>query len=228
VEFRAKRIGWKGRADLLLLTESACEIVDFKTGAEAEEHTFQLQVYALLWSRDEELNPSGRLADKLTLAYNGCDVMVDAPTESQLQALEREVIARRTAARRAVEAAPPEARPAANSCRYCAVRQLCDSYWSRETQRSLTTALERPEAPFSDFDLTITGRHGPSSWDAQLIMSRDLPAGRRVVLRVSDRDPGLQVGQRVRILGAHVADVPDEKQQITVVTMGSSSEAYLV
>lgn len=36
VELRAKIIGWKGKADLLVLADAACEITDFKTGTADE------------------------------------------------------------------------------------------------------------------------------------------------------------------------------------------------
>jgi hypothetical protein len=46
-ELRAKSIGWKGKADLLVLADDACEITDFKTGAADEAHKFQVRVYAM-------------------------------------------------------------------------------------------------------------------------------------------------------------------------------------
>jgi len=59
VELRAKSIGWKGKADLLVVGDDACEITDFKTGAADEAHKFQVRVYAVLWRLDDQLNPSG-------------------------------------------------------------------------------------------------------------------------------------------------------------------------
>jgi hypothetical protein len=111
VELRATRIGWKGKADLLTLSEQACEITDFKTGAPNEAHNFQLQVYALLWSLDDELNPTGRLVDRLVVAYEGGDVEVAPPTIAQLAEFQRDLIARGAAAQASLSARPPEARP---------------------------------------------------------------------------------------------------------------------
>jgi hypothetical protein len=69
LELRVPRIGWHGVADLLLLSNNSCSIVDFKTGEPDDSHRFQLRVYALLWSRDVDLNPAGRKVDRLTLSY---------------------------------------------------------------------------------------------------------------------------------------------------------------
>src|SRR5262249_34384015 len=98
LELRVPRIGWRGITDLLILSDDSCEIVDFKIGAPDEEHRFQLRVYALLWSRDSELNPTGRLVDKLTLSYSGGDVRIDPPTSADLDALENELVRRRCGA----------------------------------------------------------------------------------------------------------------------------------
>src|SRR5262245_23729801 len=84
VELRAKKIGWKGKADLLVVTDDACEITDFKTGAADEAHKFQVRMYAVLWCLDDELNPTGRAVDRLVLAYEGCDVDVAPPNAADL------------------------------------------------------------------------------------------------------------------------------------------------
>src|SRR5439155_4252047 len=140
VELRAPRIGWRGTADLLTISEASCEIVDFKTGAKDDAHRFQVRVYALLWSRDAELNPSARAADRLTLSYRTGEVPVDALATAELDALERELVDRRHAAVKALSTNPPPARPNAENCRYCAVRHMCDEYWRPATMRALAAA----------------------------------------------------------------------------------------
>ena len=91
---RAPNMGWKGKADLLTCSRYSCEIVDFKTGVADDSHRFQLQVYAVLWSRDQNLNPNGRLATQLTLAYPTGDVDVAVPSPPAFAALERDLFAR--------------------------------------------------------------------------------------------------------------------------------------
>ena len=183
IELRAEEIGWKGKADLIALSSDACEITDFKTGAPDEGHGFQIQVYALLWSRDAELNPDRRRADRLLLAYDGGVIEIAAPTESELDELEILLRARRDAAHEAVSHHPPEARPDPKNCRYCGVRQLCDEYWTAETQRRMVQ--EGEDRRFGDVEVTVTGRHGPSSWDARVELSRDIPTGKSAVIRTS-------------------------------------------
>lgn len=225
IELRAEGIGWKGKADLLVLSSDACEITDFKTGAPDEEHPFQIRVYALLWSRDAELNPDRRLADRLILAYESGDVEVAAPTEWELDDLEVRLVVRREAAYQAVSRHPPEARPGVESCRYCAVRQLCVEYWTPETQCRMSK--EGEDRRFGDVAVTITGRHGPSSWDARVEVSRDLDPGKVAVIRASG-DLELRAGDRLRFLDAAVTVDEEDHSQPAVITLGALSEAYAV
>jgi hypothetical protein len=225
IDLRAEQIGWKGKADLLVLSPDACEITDFKTGALAEEHQFQIRVYALLWSRDANLNPDRRRADRLILAYGSGDVEVAAPTESELDEFEALLVARREAAHQAVSIHPPEARPAPEHCRYCSVRHLCTDYWRLETQRRM--AQEGEDRVFGDAEVTIRGPHGPASWDARVEVSRDVAAGKSAVIRASV-DLQLRAGDRLRLLDAAVAVDDEDHDQPAVITLGALSEAYAV
>jgi PD-(D/E)XK nuclease superfamily len=222
IELRAPRLGWKGIADLLVVSDDLCAITDFKTGEADEAHTFQVRVYALLWSLDDQLNPNGRLADRLILAYRAGDVDVPAPTAEQLRELENLIAARRDAAHQALARRPPEARPDPDGCRYCGVRQLCDAYWSAETQRLFPTDAD---SGFSDVELRVLGRHGSSSWDAVILLSRIAPAGTRALLRVP-RGTELQSGAQLRVLNAAVSPDPEDPGQPVVVTLGTHSEMY--
>ena len=225
IELRAEEIGWKGKADLLVLSSDACEITDFKTGASDEGHEFQIQVYALLWSRDGDLNPHRRRADRLLLAYGGEVVEVAAPTDSELDELEILLRARRDAAHNAVSHRPPEARPNPQNCRYCGVRQLCDEYWTAETQRQMLQ--EGEDRRFGDIEVTVTDRHGPLSWDTRVELSRDIPAGRSAVIRTNG-DFEFRSGDRLRVLDAALTIDDEDSAQPAVITLGTLSEAYAV
>ena len=132
---------------------------------------------------------------------------------------------RRGAAHEAVSHHPPEARPDPKNCRYCGVRQLCDEYWTAETQRRMVQ--EGEDRRFGDVEVTVTGRHGPSSWDARVELSRDVPTGKSAVIRTSG-DLELSPGDRLRVLGAaHIMDDEDQAQP-AVITLGTLSEAYAV
>ena len=225
IELRAEEIGWKGKADLLVLSSEACEITDFKTGSADEGHRFQLQVYALLWSRDGDLNPGRRRADRLLVAYSGKEIEVAAPTEAELDELEVELLSRRGAAREAVSHDPPEARPDPQNCRYCAVRQLCGEYWTTETQRRMGQEAEGRR--FGDVEVTVTGRHGPSSWDARVELSQDFPHGKPAVIRTSG-DLEFRPGDRLRVLDAALTIDDEDEAQPAVFTLVTLSEAYAV
>ncbi len=74
IELRVPQMRWKGRADLVTIDSESCVITDFKTGESSADHELQLKIYALLWSRDEVLNPGALLASRLVLAYSHGDV----------------------------------------------------------------------------------------------------------------------------------------------------------
>jgi hypothetical protein len=223
VELRAPRIRWRGKADLLVITDESCEITDFKTGAPDEAHRFQVQIYALLWSLDDELNPTHRTASRLVLAYSTGDVEVHTLSDEQLRAFEKDLLGRRESADAALIVRPPEARPTLESCRYCAVRHLCDVYWSQGNRSN------RPgsEARFSDAQLRILRRHGPMSFDAVLEPTADSVAGKSALLRVQE-SLELEPGTRLRVLDAGIAVDSDDTTQPAIVTLAMFSEIYAV
>lgn len=219
VEVRAKSIGWKGKVDLLVLGDEACEITDFKTGSINEAHKSQVRVYAVMWRLDDELNPSGRLVDRLLLTYESQDIDVPPPSELEIDELSRQLLARRQAAEAALAAHPPAANPNTEACRYCGVRQLCDAYW---TSASLVAS---EDGRFGDIELKITGRHGPTSWDAFVVRARDLPARTPALLRLQQHD-NFKEGTRVRVLDGALARDPEVDDAPAIVTLGVLSEAY--
>jgi CRISPR/Cas system-associated exonuclease Cas4 (RecB family) len=220
VELRAKSIGWKGKVDLVV-GDDACEITDFKTGAADEAHKFQVRVYAVLWRLDAELNPSGRVVTRLVLAYGSQDVEVAPPSAEEIDELGRDLLARRRASEEALAARPPAARPDTETCRYCGVRQLCDAYWAGAAQ----TVSE--DGRFGDVELKITGRHGPTSWDAVVVRARNLPARTPALLRLQQPDE-FKTGAQVRVLDGAIARDPEDDAAPVIVTLSALSEAYRV
>lgn len=221
VEVRAKSIGWKGKIDLLVLDDDACEVTDFKTGAADEAHKFQVRAYAVMWRLDDELNPSARLVDRLVLAYESQDIDVTPPSAPEIDDLGRELLARRSAAEAALAARPPAARPDVQICRYCRVRQLCDAYWAGTIQ------AVSDDRRFGDVELKIIGRHGPTSWDAVVTRARELPAMTHALLRL-EQPIQLNVGTRVRVLDGALARDPEDSAAPIVVTVGCFTETYRV
>lgn len=217
LELRAPLIRWKGKADLLTFTAELCELTDFKTGERSDEHRFQVVAYALLWSRDGELNPSKRLADRLVLAYPDGDVAMDAPSASALDAFERELVQRSDTARLSLTQLPPQARPGIEVCRYCAVRHLCDAYW-----KSPELVAFRPDKTYGDLEATVTRRHGPTSWDIVVESSPDRATG---LLR-TNVGVEFRIGERVRILDGAIKLPEAGSSDPIVVTAASATEMF--
>lgn len=229
-ELRASGLGWFGIADLLTLSSNSCEIRDFKTGPPKEEHAFQIRTYALLWARDSDRNPSGRLADRLVLSYDNGDSELDSPNAAALDNLENDLRNRTAAAIASVGNSPPEARPSTQNCTYCAVRHMCDDYWQWLSIHN--NSISASVSEYGDIQMAILGDHGPSSWDGILETSLLLSAGRRVLLRVAQPRPELHAGQRVRLLNVRLSlpttEAVDDPEPSAVATMGFSTEAFVL
>ena len=230
VEVRATEMGWRGQADLLTVSGKGCEIRDFKTGAPKQEHESQVRAYALLWARDSDLNPSGRLADKLILSYNEGDTEIPAPKEDELSSLEDELRSRTAQALTSLQADPPEARPNPQNCEFCHVRHLCEEYWHQYARQQESGKLANSR--FCDVQTGLTRQHGPSSWDGVIESGQDLDIGAPILLRTNNPQFELKPGHRVRLLNVHIrvpeTDPIEDKQPIVVATMGAISEAFLV
>ncbi len=230
VEIRADEMGWRGSADLLTLSSTGCEIRDFKTGTPKQEHELQVRTYALLWARDSDLNPSGKLADKLVLSYDDGDTQVPAPDEGEINNLEGELRRRTAEALASLQADPPEARPNPQNCEFCHVRHLCEEYWHLHARQQ--GSYESAKSRFCDVQVRLTGQHGPSSWDGVIESGPDLKVGGSILLRTTNLQFELHPSQRIRLLNVHIRVPPEEsieEQQPTfVATMGANSEAFLL
>ncbi len=219
LELRAPSIRWKGKADLLTLTPSLCELTDFKTGERSKNHDFQLITYSLLWSLDAELNPSKRLVDRLVLVYSDGDVAIPGPTGHALDEFERQLVQRSEGARLSLTQLPPPARPGTETCRFCGVRQLCDSYW----QTGELFAMEA-ERRFGDVEATVLSRHGPASWDIIIESVASKPIGLLRTAMGTEFAPG----ERIRILDAAIKLPDGDSDEPVVLTIGAISEVFEV
>ncbi|MFH2056079.1 MAG: PD-(D/E)XK nuclease family protein [bacterium] len=229
VLLQAPELGWRGVADMLILSATQCEIRDFKTGAPKEEHKAQLWTYALLWARDAGLNPSGRLADKLVLSYDAGDVEVPSPGASKLCSLEDEIKKRSTAAFVDLRSGNPQARTSLDNCMYCVVRHLCEEYWlwlMRHYPKS-----ESAKRKHVDIQIKLSSRHGPNSWDGEVESGPTMKAGGPILLRTENLPFDLYPSQRLRLLNVYIS-MPDEEENnrnghpLIVATMGSWSEVF--
>jgi hypothetical protein len=230
VLLKASDLGWRGIADMLTLSVINCEIKDFKTGVPKEEHKEQLLSYALLWARDRDLNPTGRLADNLVLSYYDEEVDIPAPSLKELHFLEVELRNRTANALADLQANPPETRLSLKNCAYCAVRHLCDDYWKWYTQSQEKNKLVKSQ--LIDGQVKILGQHGPRSWDCVVESGMGLECGKPVLLRIENLQFNFRSGQRFRLLNVFL-NTPDEESDDNrnasfVVTMRTGSEAFLL
>lgn len=230
VALHATAMNWTGIADLITLKDNYCEIRDYKTGSPKAEHEEQLQVYALLWAKDEELNPSASLANALVLSYLDKDIRIDTPSSAQLGVLERTLKERSIAAIESIKQSPPHANPSEENCRFCSVRQLCSKYWVWLSEVPSRKMLPAPE--FADVQMKITGNHGPMSWDGAVECSIAPIVNIPALLRTSTANMGLSIGQRVRLLNVSVVPHSDDNHQESnnrlVITLRSNSELFIV
>lgn len=211
VELRDEQLGWKGIADLLSISEDDCAITDFKTGERSERHEFQVRIYALLWARDNELNPSGRRATRLVLSYSQGEHDVacldDVREENDLAA---DLRTRTAAVRQALQSPEPKANVSEENCRTCEVRHLCNEYWGAigpkpvdrpERGAPLRTAQlfsERrdqwlaktvsktasKQALFDDIEVILQQRRTDITWEAECWASTILQPGSRTLVRM--------------------------------------------
>lgn len=109
------------------------KLIDFKTGEpNLDGHGDQIHFYAALWWLRFGTFPAGMEIRYPDTTY---PLQVPAPAELTLEVatLRRELASIGSA----LAAPPPPAKPGAETCRHCAVRQLCPDYWVAASTRSL-------------------------------------------------------------------------------------------
>jgi hypothetical protein len=230
VGLQATDLGWLGNADLITISTSGCEIRDFKTGSPKQQHESQLQIYALLWARDQALNPSGRIANRLVLSYDERDVEIQAPGADNLRSLEKGLTERTAAALATLRADPPEARPSPDSCMNCSVRHLCEDYWQWHRRQGMDSGLLKRQ--FTDLQIKLARCHGATSWEGVVESPLGLKADGSLLLRTSNLQLDLHPGQRLRLLNVRVT-LPDEEfkkdeRPPVVASMSANTEMFLL
>lgn len=214
VDLRAADLRLAGRADLLTVLDEACDITDYKTGSPDAHHADQVRLYALLWSRDQELNPHSLPVHRLILSYASHDVDVDPPSNPELNEIAADTAEQIGEAEAALLERPPTARPEASMCRYCGVRQLCDEYWAGLPGED--------DAEWFDFEGTVSKRNGARSW----VLVATAPTDRTLLLRTSSEVVPFGVGDHLRLLDLHRED--DSESVLPIGTLTQASEIFTV
>lgn len=211
VEVRSNDLSFSGRIDLLTISGQDVHIQDYKSGEPSTEHEEQLRTYATLWARRSDPGLGGPLATRLTLSYVAHDVEVEPPKPDDVDRLAGELRARIEDAAAQLTATEPDARPTADTCRFCSVRHLCEDYW-RTADRPLTAGV-------ADLEIEVITRNGPRSWFVRT------GAAIEGILRASEGEE-LTEGQKRRLLGAFVS--PAEEDEPLTISLSANSEAYLL
>jgi hypothetical protein len=99
---------------------------------------------------------------------------------------------------------------------------LCDEYWNADSRRGDATVQKQV---FSDVQLKIKRQHGPTSWDAVVMLSPVASAGKPALLRLPN-PVELQPNTCVRVLDASVTVDPESDDQLAIVTLGTFSETF--
>ncbi len=225
-DLRAPELRLMGRVDLLIVTDSGCEIVDYKSGEAGDDHAAQVELYALLWHWDLVQNPDRTRASRLMVAYPTHEVEFEPPGEVALQTLRVDTEARIDAVEIALDMRPPSAVPSPAACRHCSVRQLCDDYWTSEAARegpSLVRGVEDADRHFFDVEVTVLRRNGPSSWWVAEHFPGS-PAVEEVLLRTVGDQEAWDVGTVLRLLA--VAESRDEDNGRRLLTLTTASEVH--
>jgi PD-(D/E)XK nuclease superfamily len=220
VELRVPELRFTGRADLLTVDGAACVITDYKTGVPDSHHADQVRTYALLWSRDVELNPNKLPVQLLVLAYATHDEQIDPPTDSELGALARQIAARTVEADRQLQLRPPPAYPSPDMCRLCAVRHLCEDYWAGPPANAMPP-VSSDTVNFVDIEAVVVSQNGPRSWIIEIDPDRA-----SALLRTPTEAATFRIGDRLRLLD--LAHGHDDDADRAILTVTQSSEVFVL
>ncbi len=207
LEGAGQTLRWSGKADVIVVRGSEVTIVDYKTGAESEHDREQLELYALLFSRDEVINPGRLRAVRLVLVYwSGRVERWDGPGPERLDELEGRLFQEVCLGASALEARPPLAKLHEARCPRCDMRAWCDDYWAGGRARTSAPASRGP----GDLELTVVRVHAGG---AEIHGKERGPASNEVLLLIDDDHRAFASTLRptdvVRVAGAWWLPQPD-------------------
>ena len=191
-----------GVIDLLTITQDEIEIRDFKTGAEKDSHRSQMMIYALLWYNNYQNNPESRIANRIVISYNHGDLELPGPNVAELSQLEAELMDRIESATEAVSSLNPTANPSSENCCYCSVRHLCDDYWLFDSKGE-TNQIHNHNF-IADLQIRLEGQYGHKTWAAEVVGSRGLPNGSKILVKHNKWNFSIVPGQIIRILNVSI------------------------
>jgi CRISPR/Cas system-associated exonuclease Cas4 (RecB family) len=216
IELRHPGIKWRGFVDLIKVRDDFCTIEDFKSGVPSDDHVLQLQIYALLWCHDKELNPARTAVDKLVICYPNGDRIVPYNKKDGSK-LAQQLLARTDAVRKAISGPESQANLDAEQCPKCDVRHLCAPYWTGKRPAGVGGDSAERVQP-DDIQLTLRSRKGQNTWLADCQLSNHVQVGSTVLLRWTSQDCAvldqLSPGSEVRLSGASISYSEDARLQV--------------
>jgi hypothetical protein len=219
VELREPVLKWKGRVDVITVSNNACSILDLKTGEPSDIHIEQLKVYSVLWDGDQDLNPDRLPLSELKIFYGSSAVSLDIPTIESLAHWRSALIKRTGNVLETLGLSPVPARPSPENCGGCQVKLLCNEYWKLQRQPL--------DDQFQDMELTLISKRGDVGWVGQ--DTRHGSSSRELLLTRPNGGLAywdeLASGMRIRITDAHFTVREGETPLVVATTF---SEAVLI
>ncbi len=202
----------EGYLDLLLINEDIDHIIDYKTSKTIhDDYWDQLSLYAWLWYRSAK---NTRKSDCRVEVISGASLSESRVIKIEdFPAIHMTVLDRIRNAELSITG-EIEAKPSADSCKFCPVKVMCNAYWNMNENQST-------EAKWSDMRIRVIANLGGNAWSV-LKLSDDTPA----MLIVGDRDDGsMEIGQELRLLNAYKNE--DEETGV-VIRLSQNSEIFRV
>lgn len=211
VELRDVGIKWKGRLDIITISDKNCAISDLKTGSPSEEHVEQLLVYSVLWNGDRERNPNCLPIERMNLCYGGNSIAVIVPPDARVSELRKELHERTVKVTSELGQDPVIAMPSSETCRFCQVKLLCNDYW----YSSACGQIEQ----YRDLVLKLISPHGDSLWSVQVVSPTGSSQEEVVFKRSQNETPfwqSLEPGMQVRLTDVLYTVREDDKPLVTL------------
>ena len=221
VELRDRRIMWKGRADIITLSDAGCSIADLKTGSPSDHHQEQMLVYSVLWDGDRELNANHVPVSDLRLCYSSGSISVSVPAQADTETIRANLHERTARIKEEFDSDIVPARPSIDNCQYCQVKLLCDDYW--------TSSARTESEQFRDVDLVLQSPRGDSVWAAKLISVSGRPSEEVILKRPQSDCPFWKdLGEQMRVRITDVLVTPRAVDEMPLVSLTTFSEALIL
>jgi CRISPR/Cas system-associated exonuclease Cas4 (RecB family) len=223
IDLEDKTARWRGRADVIEVSQNGCSITDLKSGSASKDHEVQLLVYTMLWREDQDRNPSLIPVMSLAIVYADGKVDVPIPDAAAMQTFREELISSSGSVRKALDSPTVPANPTPDNCRYCPVKLLCGPHW-----RSLLEV--GADGLLSSNEVSLIESRGDRAWLARVTASPILPVNQQVVIRNYEGGKPfwneMKAGLSVRLTDGRVSE--PEADEIPVINLSMMSEALFV